>query len=348
MKMVCELLLAGCIAVPLSGCGELSVEVVTPPDKLVASEGPASDSAAPSNEVADIVVVHDEIQTPEEKEILPEADFNDHKTEEAKELLPSEQAVVKSVTASGPVALDPSWEYASYSKINSGHAVMYRAEVSRKDIVIGVNAGHGTNGGTKVKTFSHPDMSPKFTGGTNAKGAVESMAVSSGMTFNDGSREAVVALATARKLRDLLLANGYDVLMVRDDDDVQLDNIARTVICNNLANCHISIHFDGDGLDHDKGCFFISTPDGLKSSVPVAFVWEKSEALGRSLVEGLRGKGCKINGNGAMAIDLTQTSYSTVPSVDIELGNQTTPHDDASLARFAEGLLAGINGYYSK
>lgn len=29
----------------------------------------------------------------------------------------------------------------------------------------------------------------------------------------------------------------------------------------------------------------------------------------------------KIHGSGSMAIDLTQTSYSTIPSVDMELGN---------------------------
>ena len=54
-------------------------------------------------------------------------------------------------------------------------------------------------------------------------------------------------------MRDKLLAAGYDVLMVRDGSDVQLDNVARTVICNNVADCHISLHWDGDGLNYDKG-----------------------------------------------------------------------------------------------
>lgn len=39
----------------------------------------------------------------------------------------------------------------------------------------------------------------------------------------------------AQILRDKLLASGYDVLMLRDGEDVQLDNVARTVICNNVA-----------------------------------------------------------------------------------------------------------------
>ena len=32
--------------------------------------------------------------------------------------------------------------------------------------------------------------------------------------------------------------------MLRDGDDVQLDNVARTVICNNAADCHIALHWD--------------------------------------------------------------------------------------------------------
>lgn len=246
----------------------------------------------------------------------------------------------------GAVAFNPSWEYASFSKINSGCAVMYRADHDRKGIVIGVNAGHGTKGGGKVKTYSHPDMSPKLTGGSNPKGAIESVAVSGGMTFSDGTSEASVTLSEARILRDLLLANGYDVLMIRDGADVQLDNIARTVMCNNLADCHIAIHWDGDGLGYDKGCFFMSVPDGLKSMAPVATTWQRSEALGRSLIEGLRASGCKINGSGAMSIDLTQTSYSSVPSVDIELGNQSSAHDAATLTKLAQGLVQGINAYF--
>ena len=48
----------------------------------------------------------------------------------------------------------------------------------------------------------------------------------------------------AQILKDKLLAAGYDVLMVRDVSDVQLDNVARTVICNNAADCHIALHWD--------------------------------------------------------------------------------------------------------
>ena len=249
------------------------------------------------------------------------------------------------------ITLDPDWEYADHSKINTGAAVLYRApeESGSKGIIIGVNAGHGTAGGAKVKTLCHPDGSAKTTGGSTAAGATEAAAVSGGMTFQDGTPERTVTLQMAQILRDKLLASGYDVLMLRDGEDVQLDNVARTVICNNVADCHIALHWDsGDGKNYDKGCFYISVPEVLKSMEPVTSHWQQHDALGADLVEGLRGQGATIYGKGNMSIDLTQTSYSTIPSVDMELGNAYSDHSDAILDQLAEGLLQGINVYFQQ
>ena len=244
------------------------------------------------------------------------------------------------------ISFDPSWQYADFSAINSGTATIYLADSDRKDIVVGVNAGHGTSGGASVKTQCHPDGSPKTTGGSTAQGATYATAVSGGMTFNDGTAESTVTLQMAQILKDKLLAQGYDVLMVRNSDDVQLDNVARTVVCNNVADCHISLHWDGDGLGYDKGCFYISVPDGLKSMEPVASHWQEHDALGASLVEGLRTEGMTIYQNGSMNIDLTQTSYSTIPSVDMELGNASSDHSDSTLNSLADGLVSGVNAYF--
>lgn len=249
------------------------------------------------------------------------------------------------------ITLDSTWEYADHSKINTGAAVLYLAseESGCKGIVIGVNAGHGTAGGAKVKTLCHPDVSAKVTGGSTAAGATEAAAVSGGMTFQDGTPEREVTLRMAQILRDKLLSSGYDVLMLRDSEDVQLDNVARTVICNNVADCHIALHWDsGDGKNYDKGCFYISVPEALKTMEPVASHWQQHDTLGTDLVEGLREQGAMIYGKGNMSIDLTQTSYSTIPSVDMELGNAYSDHSDEVLEQLATGLLAGINTYFEQ
>ena len=69
------------------------------------------------------------------------------------------------------IYLDSSWKYADHARITSGYAVMYKAKKNRKDIVIAVNAGHGTKGGSSVKTLCHPDGSAKETAGTTEAGS---------------------------------------------------------------------------------------------------------------------------------------------------------------------------------
>lgn len=293
-------------------------------------------------------------QQPEEP-VTEEAVTEEPVPEEATEaeLQSREQIMEESVgyTNLQQIALDSTWEYADHSKINTGAAVLYLAseESGRKGIVIGVNAGHGTAGGAKVKTLCHPDGSAKVTGGSTAAGATEAAAVSGGMTFQDGTPEREVTLRMAQILRDKLLSSGYDVLMLRDSEDVQLDNVARTVICNNVADCHIALHWDsGDGKNYDKGCFYISVPEALKTMEPVASHWQQHDTLGTDLVEGLREQGATIYGKGHMGIDLTQTSYSTITSVDMELGNAYSYHSDVILEQLATGLLTGINTYFEQ
>ena len=245
------------------------------------------------------------------------------------------------------VSLDPSWTYAEFSKINSGTATFRQSTAeNRKNITVCVNAGHGTSGGASVKTLCHPDGSPKVTSGTTAAGATTAAAVSGGMTFADGTPESQVTLSMALIFRDKLLAAGYDVLMIRESEDVQLDNVARTVIANNASDCHIALHWDSTA--NDKGAFYMSVPDvaSYRSMEPVKSHWQQHNALGESLVAGLKGAGVKIFSSGAMAMDLTQTSFSTVPSIDIELGDKASDHSQAALERLADGLLAGVNAYF--
>ena len=343
-------LLAGVLVLGIGGCGTQEVEVPEVENVETAEEEPVP-------EETDTETAQEE--TPAEGKTEAEEELEQSDAESAPEEVPTvddaaEPEETEAASApvvyedGGQITLDPSWTYADHSKINSGAAVLYKAAENRKEIVVGVNAGHGTSGGTKVKTLCHPDGSAKVTGGTTAAGATEAVAVSSGMTFNDGTPESSVTLRMAQILKEKLLAAGYDVLMLRDGDDVQLDNVARTVICNNAADCHIALHWDGDGLNYDKGCFYISVPDGLKSMEPVASHWSEHNALGSALVEGLRAQGAKIHGDGSMSIDLTQTSYSTVPSVDMELGNACSDHSDSVLDLLGNGLVQGVNSYFGQ
>ena len=249
------------------------------------------------------------------------------------------------------VSLDESWTWASNSAVHSGSATLYRAGGSldapgRKNLVVCVNAGHGTASGSNYETLSHPDGTPKVTGGTTAQGAVYSTAVSSGMTFADGTSEASANLMTALALKNMLLKDGYDVLMIRESDDVQLDNIARTVIANHSADIHVAIHFDY--TQSDKGVYFCAVPDdaSYRQMEPVASHWQEHMALGQALIQGMTANGFWLFGDGTLPMDLTQTSYSTIPSVDIEIGDAASAHSPEDCERYAQGLKDGIDLFF--
>lgn len=85
----------------------------------------------------------------------------------------------------------------------------------------------------------------------------------------------------------------------------------RKLYANNCADYHIALHYDS--TSSNKGAFYIGVPDNqsYKNMYPVSKNWKKHNKLGKNLILGMKNAGVKIHGNGAMAIDLTQTSYTT-------------------------------------
>lgn len=244
-----------------------------------------------------------------------------------------------------PVYWDDSWPYASYSMIHSGNAVLYRPACGNGYVVC-VNAGHGTEGGWNQQTLCHPDGSPKVTGGSTAEGAVYATAVSSGTTMIDGTPEAAVNLQLALILKDKLLENGFSVLMIREGDDVQLDNIARTVLANQYAACHLALHYDSTASG--KGFFCMSVPSSAsyRSMEPVASHYMEHENLIQALLYGVSQSGYPVFGEGVMEMDLTQTSYSTIPSVDVECGDTASDWSAAVQGVLADGLVTGLKRFF--
>ena len=81
--------------------------------------------------------------------------------------------------------------------------------------------------------------------------------------------------------------------------------------------------------------------------MPVKNHWKMHNKLGKCLIHGLKDAGIKIFGNGNIDIDLTQTNYSTIPSIVIELGDQGTNISDEKLEIMGEGLINGIEIFFS-
>ena len=301
-------------------------------------------------ESTDIQITGTESKQTEEKETqrqeTQKMERTGHETEQAKQ----ETEVQKSESGkSKTIEWNTDWKYAKNSKIHSDSVTLYYAST---DIANGktvcVNAGHGTSGGSDVYTLCHPDGSPKVTGGSTGKGQTKAAAVAGGTTMNDGTSESAVTLKLALAVKEQLLAEGYNVLMIREDSDVQLDNIARTVMANQNADCHIALHYDS--TQSDKGIFYIGVPDvdSYRRMEPVASHWQEHERLGEALIDGMKQNDLKIFGEGVVDIDLTQTSYSTIPSVDLEVGDRASDYSAQTLEKLAEGIAAGVEKFITE
>ena len=179
MKRFTAILLTGMMIFTLASCGKKAQDTPTEP----ATETQAAEKVEMPTETEAVTEVvteaAKETQQTEAQQEEQTAEQPDEEQNNSGDNNSSYQYVERASYENGEsVSLNPSWQYADHSAINSGCAVMYKATANRKNIVVGVNAGHGTSGGTSVKTLCHPDGSAKTTGGTTGAGATKAVAVS--------------------------------------------------------------------------------------------------------------------------------------------------------------------------
>ena len=243
-----------------------------------------------------------------------------------------------------------SWEFASFSQLHNDSVKIYYPDstTNRKNITVTVNAGHGSPKGGKVYVYCHPDKSPKLVSGSTAAGETKAKGVSSGTTLKGGVSESQANLNLAMILKRLLLEDGYNVLMIRENNDSELDNVARTVYSNNNSDCQIALHYDSS--DNNKGAFYVKVPQ--KSSYlnmyPVSKYWQQHDLLGENLIKGIGNRGIKLRSSGPMSIDYVQTSYSTQPSVLIEVGDKASDLGTSTQTKIAMGIVDGVNSFFHK
>ncbi len=174
-------------------------------------------------------------------------------------------------------------------------------------------------------------------------------------------------------LRDTLLKNGFAVLMIRDeralkgkgftnatvkDSYVQLDNVARTVLANQYADAHIALHYDSSESTESKDkAFFIDVPVDSKGNIKSEYkdvaidnnveYFEIDNSFGEILLTAVKAKGYAcVDGLCKSSNDLTQTCFSTIPSVDIELGGKTSDRTEESIQKFCDGIAIGLSRYF--
>lgn len=231
--------------------------------------------------------------------------------------------------------------YTEYTgECHPGTGIVYQGSGENADIVIVIDAGHQLHAMSETEPNGpgSETMKAKVTGGTQSS--------------TTGLAEYELNLRVSLALRDQLVAKGYQVVMVRETNEVEISNAERALLANEMgANVNIRIHANGDTNPNTKGAMTVcQTPDNPYN----ANIYEQCRALSDAVLSAF----CQSTGiqerNVWETDTMTGTNWASVPTTILEMGFMTNPEDDAAMAAegfaqaAAQGIVEGIVQYLAQ
>ncbi len=213
-----------------------------------------------------------------------------------------------------------------------------KAETEQNGYIVAIDAGHQAKGNSEQEPIG--------------PGATETKAKVAGGTTGTttGLKEYELTLEVSLKLQTELEKRGYQVVMVRTTNDVNISNAERAEIANEAgANAFLRIHADGSDNTSASGAMTIcQTANNPYNGA----LYSASRALSDNVLSELSAAtGCATR-NVWETDSMSGINWCQVPVTIVELGFMTNPTEDALMAsddyqdKMVQGLANGLDKYF--